>query len=102
VIFNSRACDRCHNNITLDWIRKKQKTFKEKLTLLASFLPKDEKNNPLLPKDPSLTPFQSEIAFNYFQIVRDGSFGIQNPTYKKQLLLDSLDAIKKSGVSLNH
>ena len=44
----------------------------------------------------ALTEAQSRASFNYYFILKDGTWGIHNPVYIPKLLKDSISALKLS------
>ncbi|MFH1942737.1 MAG: hypothetical protein ABIL68_11615 [bacterium] len=98
---NTYACSQCHDAIILDWVEMSQAQIKRLLEELASILPKRtfqsegvKKEEAKFPKDPSLNAVESQASFNYWMIVKDGTFGVHNPVYIKKLLEDSIEALK--------
>ena len=101
-ILNNRGCLKCHRNMNLTVIEKFQKKIKILLDTLSSYLPQREivedkmvSKKPRFPRDPSLNKIEAMAAFNYYQVEKDGTFGVHNPPYIKKLLKDSIEALKK-------
>lgn len=101
-VFNAAGCTGCHENISFEYVKKSQQEVKELLDTLAALLPqkteKDPKKpeeNPRLPRDSSLSPVEATASFNYYQVLKDGTFGVHNPPYIRKLLKDSIAALKK-------
>ena len=100
-LFNDTGCMECHVTITLAGIDKSQVEVKELMQELKDLLPKQKDGEPKFPEDPSLNKIQAKAAFNYYFILKDGTWGIHNPIYIRQLLessLEALDAYDKSAL----
>ena len=85
----------------MKFVEASQDSVKKMLGELAELLPKNNlknekmsKQEPKFPEDPSLNEVQAKAAFNYWMIVKDGTFGVHNPLYTKQLLQDSIEALQ--------
>lgn len=96
---NPAGCRSCHEGIDLESIEKSQQSIRDLMAELESMLPHFyEKTSgqkmPKLPRDPSLTETQSKASFNYYFILKDGTWGIHNPVYIPKLLRDSISALK--------
>ena len=97
--FNSAACQSCHEDITLADVEKSQQAVKTMMAELEELLPKfiaEETGAPApkFPKDPTLTEVQSRASFNYYFVLKDGTWGVHNPVYIRKLLEDSMAALK--------
>ncbi len=92
-LFNDTGCMECHITLTLAGIDKSQAEVKELMETLKALLPKQEDGEPKFPEDPSLNRIQAKAAFNYHYILKDGTWGIHNPIYIRQLLQSSLEAL---------
>ncbi len=102
-ILNSNACIDCHKVMTYEIMQQSQKKTKKLMEELASLLPSRDKTEykkaeerPRLPKDPSLNINQAKASYNYWTILKDGTYGIHNPVYIRQLLTHSIEVLKKS------
>ena len=42
-----------------------------------------------------LTEVEKSAAYNYWLIAKDGTFGVHNPPYTKELLLESIQVLKR-------
>jgi hypothetical protein len=98
--FNKNSCIQCHENISLEWVRKKQQGFKKSLDKLAGLLPKKgtegtQESEPKFPEDPSLNKTEKMASHNYWMILKDGTLGVHNPVYLKNLLEDSIESLEK-------
>jgi len=62
---------------------------------LRSLLPRQEDGEPRFPPDPSLSPTESKAAYNYYFILKDGTWGLHNPAHFRRLLQDSLSALRQ-------
>jgi len=100
-ILNPKACLTCHDAMILDLVEKSQAKFKSLLKEFALLLPQklidkndSTKTEPKYPADPSLTKIESMASYNYWLVVKDGTFGIHNPPYMKKLLKDSITKLK--------
>jgi hypothetical protein len=99
-LFNDSGCSDCHVKISLAGIDQSQAEVKELMQELKSLLPKQKAllpeqkdREPKFPEDPSLNKIQSQAAFNYYYILKDGTWGIHNPIYTRQLLKSSIEAL---------
>lgn len=97
-ILNPTQCLNCHETISLAWVQERQEKVKALMEQLAGLLPQrpaegEDKTEPKLPADPTLTVDQAKAAFNYWMIQRDASYGVHNPVYTKRLLEDSIEAL---------
>ena len=92
-LFNDTGCMECHVTLTLAGIDKSQAEVKELMQTLKALLPKQKDGEPKFPEDPSLNKIQAKAAFNYHYILKDGTWGIHNPIYIRQLLQRSLEAL---------
>ncbi|MDJ0762793.1 MAG: cytochrome c3 family protein [Myxococcota bacterium] len=109
-IFNPTGCVACHDDITYEWVKQSQEEVKALIKTLEKLLPihhsedpEKTEPRPKYPQDPSLTPIQSQAAFNYWEVVKDGTFGVHNPVYIRDLLNASIRALKKNHPSVqNH
>lgn len=101
-VMNTTACVNCHET-NINMVRNRQAHVKKLLKKLGNLLPqrdaKKEKIQPLetpkFPKDPSLTKTQAKASFNYYQVLKDGTWGVHNPVYTKKLLNASIAALTK-------
>lgn len=93
-LFNDAGCMECHIKISLAGIDKSQTEVRELMQELKRLLPKQEDGEPKFPEDPALSKIQSKASFNYFYILKDGTWGIHNPIYIRQLLWSSLEALE--------
>ena len=100
-VFNNFPCRPCHNEVGLDFFRRSQTEVKELLISLAELLPQRPSRRdstvtePKYPADSTLTEIQSKASYNYYMIQRDGTFGVHNPFYVRDLLNSSIDAVEK-------
>ncbi len=101
-IFNPNGCTPCHENITYEFVKESQAKYKKLLQTLRDLLPQKPKGtakspdqSPKFPKDPSLNKIEATAAYNYYQILKDGTYGTHNPVYIKKLLQDSINALQK-------
>jgi len=92
-LFNDTGCMECHVTITLGGIDKSQAEVKGLMQELKDRLPKQPDGEPKFPEDLSLSKIQAKAAFNYHYILKDGTWGIHNPIYIRQLLQSSLEAL---------
>jgi predicted CXXCH cytochrome family protein len=92
-IVNPVGCRDCHGEVSLDFVRISQENIKKLLDTLASYLPKDTSNVPLVPARVATQPGKA-AAYNYWFVSYDGSFGVHNHTYAKQLLESSIEQMK--------
>jgi len=99
---NRNGCVQCHDWISPEWVEMKQAEFKNLLETLADLLPKKsssidnaQSREPKFPKDPSLSKAEAMASFNYWMVVKDGTFGVHNPVYLKKLLEDSIESLKR-------
>ena len=99
-IFNNNACLKCHENISLPYVRQQQDTFKKLLNRLAALLPANAVESkkagemvPKFPMDPGLNSIEAKASFNYYMVAKDGTFGIHNPRYIRSLLQASINAL---------
>jgi predicted CXXCH cytochrome family protein len=90
---NDAGCMECHVKISLPGIDKSQAEVRELMQELKSRLPKQKDGEPKFPEDPSLNKVQAKAAFNYYYILKDGTWGVHNPIYIRQLLHSSLEAL---------
>lgn len=104
-ILNDHACKECHESITVEWIEESQAGIKKLLDVLAELLPMGvtpseggSKKLPKFPEDPSLNNEESRASFNYWMIVKDGSYGVHNPVYTKKLLKESIEALSNTSI----
>lgn len=100
-LFNANGCKSCHQDITYDFVKKFQNKIKQKMAVLEALLPhqpegKTRRKNelPRLPEDPTLTKIEAMAAYNYYQVLRDGTYGVHNPIYIDKLLDQSIEALK--------
>ena len=101
-VFNSRACVECHPGITLAMVQKSQAEVKAMLDILEDLLPKkiipsedEHRMLPRLPRDPTLSDVEAKASFNYWMVIKDGSFGVHNPGYTRDLSKDSIEALRR-------
>jgi len=105
--FNPAGCRGCHEEISLESIEKSQQKVRKLMGELKSLLPefKDPDSGetiPRFPKDPTLTAIQSKASYNYYFILKDGTWGVHNPIYIPQLLKSSIAALKKETEKQNY
>jgi hypothetical protein len=100
-IFNKNGCLECHDQMSLEFLRKSQAKTQKLLKTLARLLPQklnlnSEKpeENPKFPQDPSMNKMEAMAAYNYYQILKDGTIGVHNPNYINTLLEDSIAVLK--------
>lgn len=97
--FNPNGCSDCHDDITFSWVKKKQAETRKLMETLRLLLPQKPKSkhprseSPRFPKDPSLNSIEAKAAYNYYTILLDGTYGVHNPVYIRQLLESSIDAL---------
>jgi len=99
-VLNTNGCLGCHKSMDIGLVRKSQEKIKASMRQLAALLPQREKKTPTpwekpkLPGNPSLTRVQAIASYNYYTILKDGTFGIHNPVYIKNLLEISIKNLK--------
>lgn len=101
-VFNPNGCTPCHDNMTYEFVKNSQAKYKKLMETLRDLLPQKPKGtakspdqSPKFPKDPSLNKIEAMAAYNYYQVLKDGTYGVHNPVYIKKLLEDSIDALGK-------
>ena len=104
-IINNRGCTgaECHGGTTADvktFVEGSQTSLKVLLDTLKANLPKrpatasPNPNDPKFPTEAGLTTIQAAASYNYWFVLNDGSFGVHNPGYARQLLLSSIEQVK--------
>jgi hypothetical protein len=94
-LFNPRMCLNCHDPMVLADVTESQAEVRRLMQELRSLLPRQEDGEPRFPKDPSLSSIESKGAFNYYFILKDGTWGVHNPPYIRRLLQDSIAALRQ-------
>ena len=97
---NPSGCLSCHEAITLADVEKSQLSVRKQMAILEKLLPKFKEGStgkevPRFPKDPGLTETQEKASYNYYYILKDGTWGIHNPVYIQRLLADSIQALEE-------
>ena len=100
--FNTKGCIGCHQDITLAVVEKSQAEVNALLAILENLLPKtiipseeEHRMLPRLPGDLTLSDAEAKASFNYWMVVKDGSLGVHNPGYTRNLLKDSIEALRR-------
>jgi predicted CXXCH cytochrome family protein len=103
-MINDTGCKSCHDGlefgpVSLTMVHESQGEIKALLDTLTNYLPlrsptQSNPNLPKFPQDNSLTPIQKAAAYNWWFVNNDGSFGVHNHAYAKQLLESSLEQVK--------
>lgn len=101
-VINPNGCTNCHE-INLTMLRNRQAYIKKLMKTLATLLPKRSGSpakikrgeEPKFPGDPSLSKTEANASFNYYQVLKDGSWGAHNPKYTKKLLQTSINSLTK-------
>ena len=96
---NPAACLGCHKDITLADVEKSQEFIRDQMARLEGLLPKYTENPsgkeaPRFPMDPALNETQGKASYNYYFILKDGTWGVHNPVYIRRLLEDSILALE--------
>ena len=96
---NPAACLGCHEDITLVEVEKSQEFIRAQMARLEGLLPKFTENSsgkevPRFPMNSALSETQSKASYNYYFILKDGTWGVHNPVYIRQLLEDSILALE--------
>jgi predicted CXXCH cytochrome family protein len=100
-VLNTAGCMACHDTMNLEMVRKSQEKIKQLLKELAALLPHREVkpstplDEPKLPQDPSLSKSESIASYNYYTVLKDGTYGVHNPVYIKKLLEVSIAAVQE-------
>ncbi|MCP5108286.1 MAG: tetratricopeptide repeat protein [bacterium] len=101
--FNPNGCTPCHDAISYGFITKSQAKYKKLMQTLQKLLPqrpngtfKVPDQSPRLPKDPSLSKIEAMASYNYYQVLKDGTYGVHNPVYIKRLLEDSIQSLRSA------
>jgi predicted CXXCH cytochrome family protein len=95
IVMNTQGCLGCHDSMGLERMRESQAKTKKLMDTLADLLPKraEAPDEPKFPADPTLSEKESMASYNYYTVLQDGTRGVHNPSYVRQLLQDSIDAI---------
>ncbi|MBI5645415.1 MAG: T9SS type A sorting domain-containing protein [Ignavibacteriae bacterium] len=98
-VVNNTGCVSCHTSgVTMSEIEEKQEEIKTLLNELKALLPLQANGNPKGPLDTTLTPLQKDCSYNWGFVNNDGSFGVHNFKYAKELLTSSIAELKKLDV----
>ncbi len=99
---NTNGCKKCHEDMSFQYVLDSQAKVKQLLDTLEALLPHKPKpsanrpnEKPRLPGDPSLNAVQAMASYNYYTVVRDGTYGVHNPVYIRQLLEHSIEALRR-------
>ncbi|MFC1724587.1 FlgD immunoglobulin-like domain containing protein [candidate division KSB1 bacterium] len=99
-LLNQGGCESCHGTVEFEFLETSQAKISALLDTLKNYLPIQTSGRgaggPYAPTDPSLNAAESAAAHNYWFVNRDGSLGIHNPIYAKQLLETSIADMRKS------
>jgi len=99
-VFNPGGCLGCHESMNPEFVAASQQEVRDLLENLAGVLPQkpvpadSTRTEPRYPADPTLSEIEVHAAFNYWMIQKDGSFGVHNPLYTRQLLKRTLAALQ--------
>jgi formate-dependent nitrite reductase cytochrome c552 subunit len=102
VVMNTQGCLGCHESMSLEWMRASQAKTIELMDTLVDLLPKrsEAPDEPKFPAEPTLSEKESMASYNYYTVLQDGTRGVHNPPYIRQLLQDSIDAlVRKDSVN---
>ena len=89
-VFNGTGCRDCHDDLALEDVRQSQAEVRELMRKLAGLLPQNEDGEPRFPEDPALSDTEAKAAYNYYFVLKDGTWGVHNPQYIRALLTHSL------------
>jgi formate-dependent nitrite reductase cytochrome c552 subunit len=89
-LFNGAWCLDCHDDLTLEDVTESQAEVRELMRRLAGLLPSQENGEPRFPEDSVLSDTETKAAFNYYFVLKDGTWGVHNPEYIRALLTDSI------------
>jgi len=104
--FNPGPCRPCHGSMTIERLTADQGQVRGLLAELASLLPlkpdpaDPSATEPRYPADPSLDETEARASYNYWLVQKDGSFGVHNPVYTRDLLEHSIADLKGKQASL--
>jgi predicted CXXCH cytochrome family protein len=102
---NNRGCagPECHGGSVADvtgFTEGSRAQVQVLLDTLKALLPKrpptayPSPNEPKFPNEAGLTTIQAAASYNYWFVLNDGSNGVHNPIYARQLLLSSIEQLK--------
>ncbi len=98
-VINQTGCVECHGSgVELETLEETQEEIKALLAELKLLLPLQTNGTPKNPLDTTLTTLQQDLSFNYYFVEYDGSFGVHNFLYSKDLLTASIAVAKTLGV----
>ncbi len=98
--FNSGPCLSCHKLMTVDDLTRSQDQVQELLSGLGGLLPQRPDPEtpggtvPRFPADPSLTEVEARGSYNYWLVEKDGSLGVHNPDYTRELIEKTIEELK--------
>ncbi len=98
--FNAGSCLSCHKIMTGEILADSQAQLQELLDELGAMLPQrpdpedPSRTVPRFPADPSLSALQARASHNYWLVEKDGSLGVHNPGYTRNLLLETIGELK--------
>ncbi len=102
-VLNPAPCLGCHGSITLSFVESFKREIADMLEELARHLPQKPvagdgsgTTEPCFPADPDLDEVQSMASFNYWMVAKDGTAGVHNPVYARQLLDSSIEALQEA------
>ena len=98
-VLNTAGCISCHTSgMTLKKVEESQEEIKTLLDELADLLPKKSDGRVKFPvgRDTTdMTQMEKDGAWNYYFVANDGSYGIHNHVYAKEVLESTIAEIKK-------
>ncbi len=109
-MLNDVGCRECHGTVSMEFVNQSQAKIDTLLAQLAAALPKRDSANttPVYPMDPTryaawknaptavklkLTTTESAASYNYYFVLNDGSEGVHNHEYAKELLQSSIEQL---------
>jgi predicted CXXCH cytochrome family protein len=98
-VLNQTGCIECHAaGVEMSTMEETQEEIKTLLAELKALLPLATNGNPKPPLDTTLTSLQQDLSYNYYFVDFDGSYGVHNYLYAKDLLTASIAVAKTLGV----
>ncbi len=109
-MLNDVGCRECHGTVSMEFVEQSQAKIDALLSQLAAALPKRDSANttPVFPQDGTrykawsaaptaqklkLSTTEIAAAYNYYFVLNDGSEGVHNHEYAKQLLQSSIEQL---------